>query len=179
MKRIAPSLILGLCCFASSLVLAEATQAVHMGKNVSREQVIDLLAPKPQKPLTRGLHLKMPEEEPQQQPRALSLEVYFDFNSADLSDTAKQQLYPVGQALQSNELSNVSFTLEGHTDASGDDNYNLSLSERRAASVKAFFVQEFQVDPGRVAAFGKGESELMDTNHPNSGVNRRVTIIAE
>lgn len=179
MKRIAPSLMLGLCCFASSLVLAEATQAVHMGKNVSKEQVIELLAPKPQqKPLTRGLHLKMPEEQPQQA-RALSLEVYFDFNSADLSDTAKQQLYPVGQALQSNELSDVSFKLEGHTDAAGDDNYNLSLSERRAASVKAFFVQEFQVDPSRVAAFGKGESELMDTNQPNSGVNRRVTIIAE
>ena len=89
-----------------------------------------------------------------------------------------QQLSPVGEALASNELSSVEFTLEGHTDAAGDADYNLTLSERRAQSVKSYFTDNYALEPGRVEAMGKGESELIDRSNPNSGVNRRVTIIA-
>lgn len=42
-----------------------------------------------------------------------------------------------------------------------------------------FFVNEYSVEPTRVIAQGRGESQLLDGDNPNSGVNRRVSIIAE
>ncbi len=166
---------------------AEAEGTVHLGKSeVSKEQVIRLLKPE-QKPalLTRGLRVHREDSDSQiaesqkPSPKSLSLEVYFEFNSAQLSPEAIEQLAPVGEALQSQELSSLEFTLEGHTDASGDENYNLTLSEQRANSVKRFFMDRFALSEERLKAKGKGESELIEGTPPTSGINRRVTIIAQ
>lgn len=182
-----PGTALLLCSLMTSPVFADSQDTVHLGKeNVSKEQVIKLLAPEPQpKLLTRGIRLHK-DDEPNnfsgdQQPSAksLSLEVYFEFNSARLSPEAIEQLTPVGEALQSNELATLEFTLEGHTDASGDEDYNKRLSEQRAKSVKQFFVDQFALPPERLKTEGKGESELISGTPPNSGVHRRVTIIAQ
>lgn len=183
-NRTALFLASALCAALTSAVAIAETETVHLGKSeVSKEEVIDLLSPKQNGQLkTRGLRLH--GEQPKQTmaesaARALSLEVYFEFDSANLTPEAMQQLAPVGEALRSNELSNVDFTLEGHTDAAGDYNYNLGLSEQRAQSVKRFFVENYALSPERVEALGKGEAELIDNTNPTSGVNRRVTIIAE
>lgn len=167
----------------SSASMAESAETVHLGKSdVSKEQVIELLAPKTSMaPKTRGLrlHAEQPAADSSASvARALSLEIYFPFDSANLTEDAMKQLSPVGEALQSNELENVAFTLEGHTDASGDESYNLHLSERRAKSVKDYFVENYALSPSRVEAMGKGESQIIDGTNPTSGVNRRVTIIA-
>lgn len=173
----------------ANTAMAESPETVHLGKSdVSKEQVIKLLAPE-QKPVlkTRGLRVHAADAEvnanapasASNTPKALSLEVYFEFNSAQLSQEAIEQLSPVGEALQSNELSGLDFTLEGHTDASGDEHYNLSLSEKRANSVKQFFIEKYSLSPKRLRAEGKGESELIEGTPPNSGINRRVTIIAQ
>lgn len=185
-----PGLVMTLCL--ANPVWAESPETVHLGKaEVSKEQVIKLLAPE-QKPalLTRGLRVHAADAEvasndaaPAQagthSAKALSLEIYFEFNSARLSQEAIEQLSPVGEALQSNELSGLDFTLEGHTDATGDEQYNLSLSEQRARSVKQFFIENYSLSPERLRAEGKGESELIEGTPPNSGINRRVTIIAQ
>lgn len=177
------SLALGMA-LASTPAIAELEGTVHLGKSdVSREEVIRLLSPSKDGELkTRGLRLHNSESKSDpvaNAARALSMEVYFAFDSAQLSEEAMQQLAPVGEALQSDELGSVSFTLEGHTDASGDDSYNLYLSEKRAQSVKEFFIRNYSLSPERVAAVGKGESEILDSTNPTSGVNRRVTIVAE
>ena len=177
-----------LVIFISTVMLsvsanAETNDTVHLGKaEVSKQQIIELLSPNANgAPKTRGLRLHKKEEsvDVSNTARALSLEVYFQFNSADLTADAVQQLRPVGEALSSNELANLEFTLEGHTDASGDENYNLTLSERRAETVKKYFVENYSLSPDRVQAEGKGEAELIDALNPISGVNRRVTIIAQ
>ena len=111
-------------------------------------------------------------------PAALSLEIIFGYNSAELTDAAMKQLKPVGEALASGKLSNLSFVVEGHTDAVGSDSYNRSLSEERAASVKAFLVNRFGVSATQIQIIGKGKSDLLDPAHPDSEVNRRVRIIA-
>ena len=101
---------------------AETEGTVHLGKSeVSKQQIIELLSPSAGgMPKTRGLRLHSSEPAAsvtESAARALSLEVYFEFDSANLTAEAMQQLAPVGQALESNELANVEFTLEGHTDA--------------------------------------------------------------
>ena len=173
-----------LLAITSSIAFAEVADTVHLGKSeVSKEQIIQLLSPNANgAPKTRGLRLHNQDPKPstaETVARALSLEVYFEFDSADLTPEAMQQLSPVGEALRSNELANVDFTFEGHTDASGADGYNLQLSEKRAESVKNFFINNYALQPERVSALGKGESELIDGTNPTSGVNRRVTIIAK
>ena len=109
---------------------------------------------------------------------ALSMEIIFGYNSADLTDSAKEQLKPVGQALASGKLSNLNFVIEGHTDAIGGDSYNKTLSEQRAASVKSFLVNTFNLPSTQIRIIGKGKSDLLDPHHPDSEVNRRVRIIA-
>lgn len=108
---------------------------------------------------------------------ALSMEIIFGYDSAELTDTAKEQLKPVGEALASEKLKNLSFIVEGHTDAVGGQAYNKTLSEERAASVKQFLVKTFNIEPSHIKIIGKGKSDLLDPNNPDSEVNRRVRIV--
>lgn len=109
---------------------------------------------------------------------ALSMEILFGYKSAELTDAAKDQLKPVGEAFASEKLQNLDFVVEGHTDAIGGDAYNKNLSEKRAASVKQFLVDTFHIDPSRMQIIGKGKKDLLDPINPNSDVNRRVRIVA-
>lgn len=107
---------------------------------------------------------------------SISMEIKFGYNSAELTDQSIQQLAPLGQALQSQELAGLAFMLEGHTDASGPDDYNMALSQKRAQSVGQFLYQYYGVDPSKLNLIGRGESALLDPSNPTSGVNRRVSI---
>jgi outer membrane protein OmpA-like peptidoglycan-associated protein len=99
---------------------------------------------------------------------ALSMEIVFSYNSAELTNQAKEQLKPVGEALASGKLSNLGFIVEGHTDAVGGQSYNKSLSEERAASVKYFLVNTFNIKPSVIQVVGKGKNDLLDPSHPDS-----------
>ena len=74
----------------------------------------------------------------------------------------------------------LSLYVVGHTDMSGALAYNLSLSERRAASVVRALVENHQVDAGRLQARGVGPLSPEATNASDAGraVNRRVEIVA-
>lgn len=69
----------------------------------------------------------------------------------------------------------------GHTDADGNVADNLTLSKRRAASVKAVLVSEFKIDASRIQTDGKGQSEPIDKNNTPEGKanNRRVEFIKQ
>ncbi len=67
----------------------------------------------------------------------------------------------------------------GHTDAVGDAGYNQQLSERRAALVKAFFVENFDIDAERLRIEGQGEGNPITSNATADGrnANRRVEVV--
>jgi outer membrane protein OmpA-like peptidoglycan-associated protein len=67
------------------------------------------------------------------------------------------------------------FEVIGHTDAAGSPGYNLNLSQRRAASVKSYLVDQ-GVDPSRLRTLGRGASQLYNPRQPYSGENRRVEV---
>jgi OmpA-OmpF porin, OOP family len=68
------------------------------------------------------------------------------------------------------------FLIEGHTDATGTDVDNLSLSDRRAESAAALLTQQFNVPAENLTSQGYGEQYLrVDTAGPERR-NRRVTI---
>lgn len=64
----------------------------------------------------------------------------------------------------------------GHTDATGDDDTNLKLSEARAQAVRAALL-ELDVPADAIQAVGYGESRLIEGYAPTHGVNRRVELV--
>ena len=78
---------------------------------------------------------------------SIDLEVTFALNSATLAPTAVETLRKLGAALKSEELSDTSFLIAGHTDARGTRDYNQKLSEERARTVKSFLSENFRSLP--------------------------------
>ena len=67
--------------------------------------------------------------------------------------------------------------VEGHTDSTGSESYNMDLSTRRAEAVKNLLVQK-GVDPSRILTMAFGESKPIASNETDYGraQNRRVEI---
>ena len=72
---------------------------------------------------------------------SLMLQVTFAFDSAALTPQGRTDLDSVAAALNDPRLATVPLTLEGHTDATGADDYNLHLSQRRADAVLRYLMQ--------------------------------------
>lgn len=100
--------------------------------------------------------------------------ITFEFGSDRLTPYAKRVLDVFGAAIQSPQLQNVNFVIEGHTDGTGSDQYNLDLSRKRAEAVIRYLVDVVAVDSARLAARGKGRRELVNPDDPAAAENRRV-----
>ncbi len=167
------------------LVLCAGAPALAQTPPPSAEQMIEQLKTPPR---TRGLRNLAVEAVLAPAPAAtavaatpvarpsLSLLIQFDFNSARVRAESRQSLSNLAQALQSAELLNSKFAVEGHTDAKGSAAYNLKLSQQRAQAV-ADFLKSKGVDEFRLLAAGKGSGELANTEQPFSAENRRVRIV--
>jgi OOP family OmpA-OmpF porin len=73
------------------------------------------------------------------------------------------------------EAPDLKVRVEGHTDAVGSVNYNVSLSERRALSVGEYLAKQ-GVEPSRLILVGKGMAEPL-THNPYDPTNRRVQFV--
>jgi len=69
--------------------------------------------------------------------------------------------------------------IEGHTDNTGSDQYNLQLSQKRAESVRQYLINNFSIAPDRLSAKGFGESRPIASNTTREGrrKNRRVVAV--
>ncbi len=108
---------------------------------------------------------------------SINMQINFDYNSAAISGSSKQTMATLAKALASPQLEDRKFTVIGHTDAKGSASYNKSLSERRAAAVRSYLLNN-GVAASRLKALGKGESQLLNRDDPNAAENRRVEILA-
>jgi len=68
------------------------------------------------------------------------------------------------------------FMVEGHTDAVGNNEDNLSLSDRRAESVAVILTQQFNIGPEQLVTQGYGEQYLKIPTDGPSRENRRVAV---
>ncbi len=110
-------------------------------------------------------------------PNAVSLHVTFAYNSAELLNDSLITLDALGTALVDPSLASARFMIAGHTDSRGTDEYNQSLSERRADAVARYLAGKFKIDSGKLEVAGFGESELFDARRPEDQINRRVQVI--
>ncbi|MDI3357619.1 OmpA family protein [Pseudomonas sp. UYIF39] len=102
-------------------------------------------------------------------------DVLFATNKADLKSSGLVNINKLAQFLQENSDRKV--IIEGYTDSTGAENYNQSLSERRATSVQVALIK-MGVDPARIVAQGYGKEYPVAENSSVSGraMNRRVEV---
>ncbi|TJY65064.1 OmpA family protein [Sinimarinibacterium sp. CAU 1509] len=101
--------------------------------------------------------------------------VTFEFNKTRLRPDAQTILDWAVEILK--KYPDMQVEVAGHTDSIGSDEYNQKLSEGRAESVRAYFV-EHGVPESQMTVKGYGESEPRDTNDTEEGreLNRRVEL---
>jgi outer membrane protein OmpA-like peptidoglycan-associated protein len=107
----------------------------------------------------------------------IDLEIYFNYNSADIAQRAIPDLEKLGRALSDPDLRGSVFLVSGHTDAKGGEEYNQKLSERRAQAVKKFLMERFNLSDDGLVAAGYGKEQLKNVSDPFGSENRRVQIV--
>ena len=175
------------------------------GDNVSADQILNALQPKP---LTRGLSVG-PQANPADKAREISfvqtlrnrktrslslgereeiaeiasskpkidLDIQFDYNSAEISSTSLGSVQELGKALSDARLKGSTFVVAGHTDAIGGEAYNQDLSERRADTIKHYLVEKYGINGTDLVTVGYGKSKPKDPNAPLDPINRRVQVV--
>jgi outer membrane protein OmpA-like peptidoglycan-associated protein len=191
--------------FIAGAALSIAATVAVAGDNVTADQIVKALQPKP---LTRGLSTAPPVDPTvaatqtrfvaslrNRRTRSLStvereeianfaaerpkidLEITFDYNSADISATSLASVQALGKALSDPNLKGSTFVVAGHTDAVGGESYNQDLSERRADSIKRYLVERFGIAGADLVTVGYGKSKPKDPNAPLDPANRRVQVV--
>jgi OmpA-OmpF porin, OOP family len=102
--------------------------------------------------------------------------IYFEFDKDELMPRSFVELNKLLKILRDNPK--LSIEILGHTDALGEDNYNLDLSRRRAESVVKFLLDN-KIAKTRLRARGQGERQPIATNDTDEGraQNRRVEFV--
>src|SRR6185437_13621969 len=108
--------------------------------------------------------------------KAITWGINFDFNSDVIRPVSEPVLKEIAQAMA--DKPDWKLTITGHTDNIGGDKYNLTLSQRRSASVKRALVERYHVNPNRLSTSGNGDADPVDTNDTLEGRarNRRVEL---
>ncbi len=94
----------------------------------------------------------------------------FAYDSYTLNQTTKANLMDLGKIL--NKYSDTDILIEGHTDATGTENYNMGLSRKRARAV-TLYLETSGVKNGRMTSVGYGETQLLTEFDSD---NRRVEV---
>ena len=101
--------------------------------------------------------------------------VFFELEAYKLKDESATELNKIIQFMESNPFLVVGIV--GHTDNSGSKNYNLDLSEQRAASVKNALVQRgLRSDRIQIKGYGMSEPLNANSSEEERAVNRRTEL---
>jgi len=105
--------------------------------------------------------------------RIMLEDVYFDYDRSELTENAKRLLAQVAEILVNENRFIV--TVEGHTDARGTEDYNISLGARRSTVVREFLIA-YGVDANRLVSvsYGKERPKVQGTDETAYSKNRRA-----
>ncbi len=107
----------------------------------------------------------------------LTVEAHFDVDKAEIREVDRPNIAEAAKIIK-RYFSDGTVMIEGHTDESGEADYNQKLSEKRAQAVKEFLFQEHGLDPNQLKAVGYGESRPVVPGATGEAgqVNRRVVF---
>jgi OmpA-OmpF porin, OOP family len=103
--------------------------------------------------------------------------IYFDTGSDGIRQESAPTLKEIGTMLK--EHADLELTIEGHTDNVGKAESNQALSEKRAAAVRQYLIDNYQIDAARLEAKGLGQTKPVGANDTAEGrqQNRRVELV--
>lgn len=103
--------------------------------------------------------------------------IFFDVDKATLKAESTPQIAEIAKLLK--ERPDLSILIVGHTDSSGSLEYNQTLSEQRAGSVKTALNKDYQISENRLIPVGVGMAAPVASNRDEAGraKNRRVEIV--
>jgi outer membrane protein OmpA-like peptidoglycan-associated protein len=134
----------------------------------------------PQYPGQKVEEPKIAAKAPSKQDRAIinkQIEVHFTPGSDQIMPGSFFVLDALGDTMTS--FGNTYLRVEGNTDAVGNANKNMALSERRALAVKNYIIQNFpNIDANRFQTIGRGSTNPVADNASEAGrqLNRRTEI---
>jgi len=111
-------------------------------------------------------------------PILMPADLLFTYDSAALQTGAIESLEKLGRLIRKNPQ--ALFTIEGHTDSFGSEEYNFDLSSRRAQNVKMWLVQSMEVPSDQIETVGYGKTRLIvpaTKSIEEQQINRRVEIV--
>lgn len=102
--------------------------------------------------------------------------ILFGFDQSDLNSASQQSLNKLDEVLKKYPDTNIEVI--GHTDEKGSDEYNQTLSQRRAASVAAY-LKANGIAASRIVTKGMGETDpkVANDSDANRAENRRVEFV--
>ena len=167
--------ILALASVVSCSAFAQDAMHYREGQRVDPTDVARILGASRQATKTRSIRLLDGASASKEAagPTSLSLPVRFAFASSDVAPSARPQLDALATGIKLLPA-DQSVVIEGHTDATGTDEYNLKLSQRRAAAVKQYLVQTHGIDEHRLLDTGVGKQQPIAGTDPYASENRRV-----
>lgn len=121
------------------------------------------------RPLIAPQLLKLPQ---------IRFDVLFDPDSSLIRPGSYAMIGSLADALTDPALQQQRFLIVDHIESGGRRDFNLTLSQRRADSIREVLVSTFRISGKRLVALGLGEEQLQDGNRPTAPVNARVQLIA-
>jgi outer membrane protein OmpA-like peptidoglycan-associated protein len=105
--------------------------------------------------------------------------ILFEIGKADLKPESRPVLKEIAATLQ--KYPELKILIEGHTDNTGTAAGNLTLSDARAAAVKAALVADFAIAADRITTRGMGDTQPAAPNTTATGraQNRRVEVVKQ
>lgn len=103
--------------------------------------------------------------------------VYFDTDSAEIKEDSEPTVEKIAEVLKENPELNINIV--GHTDNTGEFDYNMELSQKRAEALVNKIVTEYDINKERIEASGVGPLAPKATNETEDGraKNRRVELV--
>ena len=104
-------------------------------------------------------------------------DIFFDSGKAEVKKTSSDALGQIAAYLKENP--DKKFAIVGHTDNQGDYDANMKLSQARAIAVRNILVNDYQISPDQIKAYGIGSLSPVTSNNTEAGrsQNRRVEIV--
>ena len=144
---------------------------VSAGEIKSANEIIKAMQKK------RDRIIKDPQSPPDPPP-SIDLPINFDFDSATLTPDGRLQVGNLARALKDERIKDYRVRIEGHTDGQGSDQYNQTLSRRRAEAVRDALTARYGIAFDRLETRGFGKSQLLYPNDPAAPENRRVRVVS-
>jgi OmpA-OmpF porin, OOP family len=183
---------------AGALVLAAAiAPAARAQSAVTRDDIVkqlnhldaaptlDIAALRPQvieRSKSRGRNEPPPQKRPPIAPDLASLptfnlDIQFDPDTPVVRPDSYEAVGRIADAMVQSTMLPYSFLIVGHIESNGKREGNVTLSQRRADSIREILVNTFKISAKRLQTIGLGEEQLLDPARPTAPVNQQIQIM--